>query len=223
MSVSISTAASLITQLKKDTVKKERSDMILEPLQVMIQLALLAYTPVGTKVSVSGNLLQIQEPTLLQGVWRWYNADNKDDLYYLFHAIRRYYMWYKTEQENDQLGKIYEYILKCALNGLDKLIVTYSKTDKITITHTLSLYRNVLSLDSADLFASDDSVTIDTVFSKIKDIYPKRVLISVYNLLFLMSECDNEKDVNRYLRGILEILKPTNSKITFWIRDNLQC
>lgn len=223
MSVSISTAASLITQLKKDTVKKERSDMILEPLQVMIQLALLAHTPVGTKVSVSGNLLEIQQPTFLQGAWRWYNSDNKDDLYYLFHAIRRYYMWYKVEQENEQLSKIYEYILKCALSGLDKLIITYSKTDKITITHTLSLYRNVLGLNSADLFASNDAVTIDTVFSKIKDIYPKRVLITVYNLLFLMDKCDNEKDVNRYLRGILEILKPTNSKIRFWIRDNLQC
>ena len=58
---SIATAAKLLNQVKKDTMKKERSDMILEPLQVMIQLALLSYTPVGTKVSVSGNLLQIQQ------------------------------------------------------------------------------------------------------------------------------------------------------------------
>jgi len=215
----ITAAAKLINQVKKDTMKKERSDMILEPLQVMIQLALLSYTPVGTKVSVSGNLLKIQPPTLLQGVWRWYNADNKDDLYYLFHAIRRYYMWYKTCEDN----KIYEYILKCALSGLDKLIVTYSQTDKITITHTLSLYRNVLSLDTEELFSSDKSVNIDTVFSKIKEIYPKRLLIIVYNLLVLMNECNDEKDKNRYLRGITEILKPINTKIRCWIRENLQC
>ena len=69
---------------------KEETDMILEPLQVMVQLALLAYCPIGTKVSVSNNILQIQRPTLFQGVWRWYNQDGKDDLYYLFHAIRRY-------------------------------------------------------------------------------------------------------------------------------------
>ena len=58
--------------------KKERSDMILEPLQVM-QLALLSHCPIGTKVSVSDNILQLQKPTLLQGVWRWYNSDGKDD------------------------------------------------------------------------------------------------------------------------------------------------
>ena len=52
--------------------KKERSDMILEPLQVMIRLALLAHCPIGTKVSVSDNILQLQPPTYLQGVLRWY-------------------------------------------------------------------------------------------------------------------------------------------------------
>ena len=35
---------------------KEKSDMILEPLQVMIQLALLSHSPIGTKLSVSNNL-----------------------------------------------------------------------------------------------------------------------------------------------------------------------
>ena len=102
--------------------KKERSDMILEPLQVMIQLALLEHCPVGTKVSVSDNILQLQMPTLFQGVWRWYNHDGKDDLYYLFHAIRRYYKWYKSQN-----NRIFNYILTAAIKGLNKLILTYSK------------------------------------------------------------------------------------------------
>ena len=38
---------------------KERSDMILEPLQVMIQLALVSKCPIGTKVSVCNNILHI--------------------------------------------------------------------------------------------------------------------------------------------------------------------
>ena len=38
---------------------KEKSDMILEPLQVMIQLALLAYCPIGTKLSISENIFLI--------------------------------------------------------------------------------------------------------------------------------------------------------------------
>ena len=123
--------------------KKERSDMILEPLQVMIQLALLEHCPVGTKVSVSDNILRLQMPTLFQGVWRWYNHDGKDDLYYLFHAIRRYYKWYKSQN-----NRIFNYILTAAIKGLNKLLLTYSKTDQTAITHTLSLYKNVLELES---------------------------------------------------------------------------
>ena len=77
--------------------QKERQDMILEPLQVMIQLSLVSFCPVGTKVSISNNILHIQKPTYSQGVVRWWFGDNKDDLYYLFHAIRRFYLWYKSD------------------------------------------------------------------------------------------------------------------------------
>jgi len=89
---------------------KEKSDMILEPLQVMIQLALLNYCPVGTKLSISENILHLQLPSWTQGVTRWYMKDNKDDLYYLFQAIRRYYLWYKPDS-----CVIYEKILETAI------------------------------------------------------------------------------------------------------------
>ena len=99
--------------------KKEKTDMILEPLQVMTQLALLSYCPIGTKISVCENILILQRPAWYQGIQRWYNSDNKDDLYYLFHAIRRYYKWYK-----DQNNKTYDYILQKAMDGLDRLLET---------------------------------------------------------------------------------------------------
>ena len=34
---------------------KEKHDMILEPFQVMTQLALLSFSPIGTKISISSN------------------------------------------------------------------------------------------------------------------------------------------------------------------------
>jgi len=42
---------------------KERLDMILEPLQVMIQLAILGFCPRGTKISINENILTLQRPT----------------------------------------------------------------------------------------------------------------------------------------------------------------
>ena len=129
------------------TKDKERSDLILEPMQVMVQLTLLAHSPIGTKISVSNNILSIQPPTWTQGTIRWWNNDNKDDLYYLFHAIRRYYKWYKSQDD-----KVYKYILKWAVKGLDKLSETYNKADKNNIRHTLALYKNVLDLKADEIF-----------------------------------------------------------------------
>lgn len=200
--------------------KKERSDMILEPLQVMVQLALIGYCPIGTKVSVSDNILQLQFPTMFQGVWRWYNLDGKDDLYYLFHAIRRYYKWYKSENT-----KIFGFILNEAIKGLDKLMITYEKSDQTSIIHTLKLYKNVLGLEAPDLFKenTDETVSIDKVFENIKLTYDQKLLKVIYNIIMLCSETDKLEEQRYLVDGLLNILSPTNEKIRAWIRNNLTC
>ena len=200
--------------------KKERSDMILEPLQVMVQLALLNYCPVGTKVSVSDNILQLQFPTLFQGVWRWYNHDGKDDLYYLFHAIRRYYKWYKSENI-----KIFSFILNEAIKGINKLIITYEKSEQTSIIHTLKLYQNVLGMEAPDLFKenTEETINIDNVFKNIKEIYNEKLLRVIYNILQLCSISEVKAEKECLVQGILSILEPTNEKIKVWIRSNLTC
>lgn len=199
--------------------RKERSDMILEPLQVMTQLAILSHSPIGTKVSVSNNILQLHPPTFWQGAYRWYNSDGKDDLYYLYHAIRRYYKWYKSENT-----KINNYILTTGIKGLDKLRQTYASTEQTAITHTLQLYQNVLSLDSPDIFksTSEESVNMDTVFENIKTQYDNKLLKIIYNTLLIL---DETTDVNKpyYIDGLLKIVSPTNDKLRIWIRENLTC
>ena len=203
------------------TTRKERSDMILEPLQVMVQLALLSESPIGTKVSVSDNILQLHPPSWTQGVWRWYNSDGKDDLYYLFHAIRRYYKWYKSED-----NKIFNHILASAVKGIEKLIITYSAAEQTAITHTLALYKNVLELESPDLFKDPDadSVNIDTVFQNIKDTYDKRLLKVIYNTILMVEDPETTDDLKPYyISGLLKILSPTNDNIRKWIREKLTC
>ena len=200
--------------------KKERSDMILEPLQVMVQLALLKYCPIGTKVSVSDNILQLQFPTMFQGVWRWYHQDGKDDLYYLFHAIRRYYKWYKNQNT-----KIYAFILQEAISGLENLMITYEKCEQTSIIHTLQLYKNVLGMESPDLFKenTEETINIDKVFEKIKDMYDQKLLKAIFNILQLCSITETEEEKKHMVDGLLSILVPTNEKIRLWIRNNLTC
>ena len=202
------------------TKEKERADLILEPMQVMIQLALLAHSPIGTKISVSNNILSIQPPSMTQGVYRWWNNDNKDDLYYLFHAIRRYYKWYKSQKD-----EVYQYILAWAVKGLDKLSETYNKADKNNIRHTLALYRNVLDLKTDDIFKdnTDDTVTIDQVFKEIINIYDDRLLYVTHNTLLMMEEEMNTEFKQKLLDGLTLILEPMNIKIRKWILEKMAC
>jgi hypothetical protein len=200
---------------------KERSDMILEPLQVMIQLALLSNCPIGTKLSISENLLHIQQPSWNQGIWRWYMKDNKDDLYYLFQAIRRFYMWYKPEN-----CVIYSKILETAIKGISKLQETYDKTDKISIKHTLAMYTNILRLDTPNLFndnSNEQSINIDKVFQNITTLYNQKILTIIFNIFKILEDETNEDNKRDLMEGLLLIMNPTTNKIKAWIRENLTC
>jgi hypothetical protein len=208
----------LIESLKSNP--KERLDMILEPLQVMIQLAILGFCPRGTKISINENILTLQRPTWSQGMWRWYGRDSKEDLYYLFHAIRRYYLWYKNADE-----EIYDYILKQAKKGIKKLIETYENTERTSLIHTLSLYKNILDLESPDLFKTEDNtaMNMDQVFKTITTIYDKKILLIVISTLKLMEEEKEETHRLEYYHGIQKMLAPVNARVRGWIREKMSC
>jgi len=198
---------------------KEKADMILEPLQVMIELSMLSYCEIGTKLSVDGNLLRLHQPSYVQGIIRWWKNDKKQDIHYLFHAIRRYYIWYKTQDH-----KIFNFILEKAIIGLNKLIETYKKCDERSILQTLSLYKNVLDLDNSDLFKdkSEDAVNMDKVFKNIIDIYDDKMIRVVYNTLLLMEENKgSQQTLDSYLIALQYFMVPINQKIRNWIQENL--
>jgi hypothetical protein len=129
---------------------KERFDMILEPFQAMVQLALLSFCPLGSKLSITNNIVHIQEPTWTQGVLRKYNADKKDDLVYLFSVIKRFYQFYSfLRTKNRRSLVLFELIIEYSNLGLDKLIQTYSSSDNANISQTLKMYKALLLKPSA--------------------------------------------------------------------------
>ena len=201
-----------------NNVGKEKQNMILEPLHVMIQLSLLASCPIGTKISVSNNTLHIQKPYFAQGIIRWWNEDSKDDLYYLYHAIRRFYIWYKSKDDT-----IYNYILSRALKGLERLVETYNNAKHTSITTTLALYKNILQLDSTELFktSKEDVLNIDKVFQKITLLYDNKLLMVVYNILQKMETDSNTTNIENYDKSLTYFLMPTNIEIRNWIMKNL--
>ena len=109
--------------------RKERFEMILEPLQAMVQLSILSFCPVGTKLSITNNILTIQEPSWSQSISRSYNKDGRDDLVYLFNVIVRFNKFYiANNKDNCKNSSLFKILIEHSIKGLDVLIQTYSNS-----------------------------------------------------------------------------------------------
>jgi hypothetical protein len=139
--------------------KKERFDIILEPLQAITQLALMAFCPYGSKLSIANNLLFIQSANWGQGVLRSFNNDKRDDLFYLFNSIIRFNKFYSFLKANDNSNKtdklLYDLLIRLSKKGIDNILQTYSNVDEPSLLHTLQMYKTLL--DNPNLIMDNDS------------------------------------------------------------------
>ena len=210
--------------------KKERFETILEPLQAITQLAILAFCPKGSKLSISNNLLYVQHPTWTQGLLRSYNHDARDDLYFLFNVIRRFNKFYTiSDQDLSETGKIrqelFDKLITLSKTGISNLIQTYSNSDKNALLQTLRMYRTML--DRPHLFneneeQEDDVVnkdSIDKIFSNITKIYKPHHIELIYNTILMIN--DDQEHYHTYLSGLNTLLEPIHSQINKWISDNI--
>ena len=211
--------------------KKERFDIILEPLQAVTQLALISFCPKGSKLTISNNLLSIQEPTWFQGLLRSYNHDGKEDLFFLFNAIIRFNKFYIfMKRESDEFCDLFDLLIQLSKRGIDKLLQTYSTTEQPALLHTLQLYR--VLLDKPNLLTDHEETEInrrhglnttsnsmDDIFINICKIYSSHEYIILYQSLILLEKNTEHYDI--YLQGINTMFSPSYNKIQKWISDNI--
>lgn len=140
--ISMQTTIQILYKTISGNKKKERFETILEPLQALIQISLLSYYPIGSKLTIQNNILHIQAPSYSQSVTRWYNNDTQEDLFYLFNIFCRFKKFYMDIKVGH--AKLFELLISLAKNGINNLIRTYNQTDKTHVLHTLQMYKNML-------------------------------------------------------------------------------
>ena len=204
--------------------------MILEPLQSMLQLALLSICPVGTKLRIKENILYLQMPNIAQPIVRWYNADKKDDLYFLYAVIKRFITWYNPTLNNTSLMsmELYQLIITMSIEGLNNLFKTYTASDSNTVIHVIQMYKNLLEYNNDKIMIEDyivdgdkNKINIDEVFEKIITIYDENILSIIYFSL-LQAQAETEyNNKNNVIDGLNMILNKYNLIIKEWIQLNL--
>ena len=231
--------------------KKERFETILEPLQAIIQIAMLAFYPVGTKITIKNNIMMLQSPNYSQSMARWYNNDTKEDLYFLFnvfHRFKKFYAHYKADAPASVQHRLYALLIDLSQTGINKLIRTYGQTDKPHILQTLTMYKFILDDQlSPDLMTLQPNATnskpykmkpilndddepksseMSTSNNTVDDIFGS--IVDVYtpellNIVFhaLILMRDNESNYAAYADGLNKILEPTCIQLKKWIDEHI--
>jgi hypothetical protein len=133
---------------------------ILDPLSVIIKLAILSNKAIGTKIHIDKNVIYFQEPGPFQSICRIYYNDNKTDLQYIYNPIEIACKNYLTKQSIQQNPKIKD-LFKCAQNGLNKLTETYKSCSMIRIClyYYIALIANYLDEKMNDTLFKKDHMT----------------------------------------------------------------
>ena len=97
---------------------------IFDPLSTIIKLGILSKKPLGTKLSIKNNTIDIQEVSYYQGIYRYFNNDIDDDIQFLIKPIDmacRQYLSIEYIKKYPNIKKLFFY----AIDGINNLIEIY--------------------------------------------------------------------------------------------------
>lgn len=209
------------TSIPDDNTKINVKSYILDPLSVIIKLAILSNKPVGTKLLIQNNVIYFQEPGPFQSICRMIYNTNKTDLQYLFNPLNIACLHFLSKTFSNKTPRIKK-LFVCAQNGLKRLIDTYKSCSIITLT--LNYYYALLSNHIQEVYNENmfikDSFTCyytqsicESLNNQWTDAKIKVVLDLITFLLDNDDAVNNVKSLETIINGIDENTKLIVSEI----------
>ena len=186
---------------------------LLDPLSVIIKLAILSNKPVGTKILIKNNVLYFQEPGMFQSLCRIIYNTNKTDLQYTYNPIQIACQTFLTKEFVKQTPRIKNLFI-CAQNGIKKLIETY-KTNSI-ICLTLNYFHVIITNHVEQVYN-------ETIFHKdgITSMYTKELVEELNGLwtqekikviLDLITFLTNDKSASNNVKSLENIMENNDTE-----------
>ena len=187
---------------------------VLDPLSVIIKLAIIGNKPVGTKILISKNIIYFQEPGPFQALCRVFFKTNKTDLQYMYNPIELACKQFLSKEFVKNTPRI-KNLFTCAQNGIKRLIETY-KTNSI-ISLTLN-YFNVIITNHVEQTYNE------SIFSKdgMTSLYTKELLEQLFNywsqekikvVLDLISFLTNDKSASSNVKSLENIMETNDIEL----------
>jgi hypothetical protein len=195
---------------------------ILDPLSVIIKLAILSKKRIGCKICIYNNIFYIQEIGIFQSFVRFIFKNNKVDIQYLYNPIQLACIKFL----NKDFIKNNPHIIKIFINaqkGIQNLIETYNNF--AIITHTLYMYYNIIAnhlgnLYNENLFIKDNMTIIynNEIVSKLNTTWTnERIKIVLDMVDFINNDKDSENSVKCLEEFMIIIDKEVEMNIVLFL------
>jgi len=193
--------------------------LILDPLSVIIKLAILSNKPVGTKLLIQNNVIYFQEPGPFQALCRVIYKSNKTDLQYMYNPINIACLHFLSKPFIEKTPRIKNLFL-CAQNGLKKLIETYKLCSIITITlnyYYVILTNHIQQTYNENMFIKDNftgyyTTAINELLNKQWTDEKIKVILDLIS--FLLKYNDNPNNV-KSIETIMDSIDSNTQNIIF--------
>jgi hypothetical protein len=183
---------------------------VLDPLSVIIKLAILGNKPVGTKIIIHNNVMYFQEPGPFQSLCRYVYNTNKTDLQYLYNPIELAAVYFLSKEYVAKTPRV-KTLFAAAQRGLDRLMETYRNSPIIRLClHYYSvIIANHLSQTYNDAIFRKDGMSLlyvrETVDALNAAWTPEKIKIILDLITFLTNDATAETNV-KSLENIIDTI-----------------
>jgi hypothetical protein len=190
---------------------------LLDPLSVIIKLAIIGNKPVGTKLLIQNNVIYFQEPGMFQSLTRMFYNTNKTDLQYMYNPIQIACTTFLSKDNIQKYPRI-KNLFVCAQNGLKKLMETYKSCSIITLclNYYYAIITNYVEQKYNDSIFYKDAVTglysKELIESLNEQWTTERIKVVLDLIMFLTNDLMASNNV-KTLETIMENTDPNTQKI----------
>ena len=150
----------LVSSIKDDNSNVNIKLFILDPLSVIVKLAILSNKPIGTKLLIQNNVIYFQEPGPFQSFCRMFYKSNKTDLQYMYNPINIACLHFLSKDFVGKTPRIKQLFI-CAQKGLKILMETYKNCSilNLTLNYYYALLTNHIEQQYNDNMFNKDNFT----------------------------------------------------------------
>lgn len=206
-----------ITTISDDNTNINIKLYILDPLSVIVKLAILSNKPIGTKILIQNNVIYFQEPGPFQAICRLFYNSSKTDLQYLFNPLNIACIYFLSKSFIEKTPRMKELFI-CAQNGLRKLIETYKSCSIITITlnyYYALLNNHIQQIYNDHMFIKDNLTCYYTqeIYDKLNKQWTQEKIKVVLDIITFLNKCSDSQSNSKSLETIMDSIDEETRQI----------